>query len=70
MHMGAAGAAGGSDGQLWMWGHNATGQLGDGSTTNRSAPVQVGEDTVWKELIAGRYLTLALDENSGLWSGG
>lgn len=30
-----------SDGTLWAWGYNKYGQLGDGTTTNRSTPVQV-----------------------------
>jgi alpha-tubulin suppressor-like RCC1 family protein len=30
-----------SDGTLWCWGANAGGQLGDGTTTLRKAPVQV-----------------------------
>jgi len=30
-----------SDGTVWTWGRNAYGQLGDGTITNRSAPVQV-----------------------------
>jgi alpha-tubulin suppressor-like RCC1 family protein len=29
------------DGTVWAWGNNSTGQLGDGTTTNRLAPVQV-----------------------------
>lgn len=29
------------DGTVWAWGNNATGQLGDGTTTNRLVPVQV-----------------------------
>ena len=29
------------DGTVWAWGNNMYGQLGDGSTTNRSIPVQV-----------------------------
>ncbi len=30
-----------SDGSLWTWGANSVGQLGDGTQTNRSAPVQL-----------------------------
>ena len=29
------------DGTLWSWGFNSEGQLGDGTTTHRTAPVQV-----------------------------
>ena len=44
----ATAAAGGNhsvvvaqNGSVWAWGHNASGQLGDGSSTNRLSPVQV-----------------------------
>ena len=30
-----------SDSSVWCWGHNITGQLGDGTTTNATTPSRV-----------------------------
>lgn len=35
-----------NDGTLWAWGQNNWGQLGDGTTTNRLAPVKVDENVL------------------------
>jgi alpha-tubulin suppressor-like RCC1 family protein len=38
-------------GSLWSWGRNSGGQLGDGTTTNRSSPVQtVAGGTNWSSV--------------------
>ena len=43
-----------ANGQAWAWGYNNIGQLGDGTTTNRSSPVSVvGGFTDWVQISAG-----------------
>jgi alpha-tubulin suppressor-like RCC1 family protein len=40
-------------GTLWCWGQNTDGRVGDGTTTRRAAPVQVGSWTNWTAVSAG-----------------
>src|SRR5690606_14695465 len=51
----------GSDGKVYCWGQNMVGQLGDGSTTNRLAPVAVSApaNVTLSRLSAGDYHTCA-----------
>ena len=49
-----------TDGTLWTWGLNTSGQLGLGDALNRSSPVQVGALTSWHEVSNGSSFTLAL----------
>ena len=57
-----------SDGSLWAWGANGFGQLGDGSTTDRSVPVQVGQGFV--QVAAGRYFSMARKSDGSVWTWG
>lgn len=42
-------------GTLWCWGENGSGQVGDGSTTERQSPTQVGSATDWKAVSGGSF---------------
>ena len=50
-----------TDGTLWCWGSNAVGALGDGTTTARSSPVQIGALTTWLEWGSGYKSGIALE---------
>ena len=58
------------DGTLWAWGGNHNGQLGDGTATDRTAPVQVGTDTHWASAAAGNFHSLAIKTDGTLWTWG
>jgi alpha-tubulin suppressor-like RCC1 family protein len=60
-----------SDGTLWAWGNNQSGQLGDGNTgTVVSEPEQIGTGTNWKVIAAGNEHSLALTADGKLWAWG
>ncbi|MBI0063402.1 MULTISPECIES: RCC1 domain-containing protein [Bifidobacterium] len=65
----------GSDGNAYAWGHNYSGQIGDGTTTRRTTPVKVKKpagtpaDFTYTQVSAGVYYSLALgsDGNAYAW---
>jgi len=59
-----------SDGTVWAWGNNVYGQLGDGTTTNRSTPVQVGGLSGVVAVAAGAYHSMALKSDGTVWAWG
>jgi alpha-tubulin suppressor-like RCC1 family protein len=60
-----------TDGTLWVWGSNNSGQLGQNDTINRSSPVQVGASTDWLYVSAGKVgFFVALKTNGTLWAWG
>jgi hypothetical protein len=59
-----------TDGTLWSWGYNNSGQLGNGNTNNRSSPVQVGSLTNWLYIASGTNANIAVKTDGTLWSWG
>ncbi|MBD2863349.1 RCC1 domain-containing protein [Paenibacillus oceani] len=63
------------DGTVWSWGNNDYGQLGDGTKTSRSAPVQVktGPYSGLSHIVAisaGDYHAVALKSDGTVWAWG
>jgi alpha-tubulin suppressor-like RCC1 family protein len=56
-----------TDGTLWAWGDNSSGQLGTGGTTPAVSPVQIGAMTNWKYATAGSQFSLAIKTDGTLW---
>jgi hypothetical protein len=59
-----------SDGTLWAWGTNSSGQLGIGDTTEQYRPQQIGSDSDWSYCNAGSHSSAAIKSNGTLWTWG
>lgn len=59
-----------NDGTVWACGYNANGQLGDGTTTNRFAPVQVSGLSNIISIKAGTGHSLFLKNDGTVWACG
>lgn len=58
-----------SDGSLWAWGDNSSGQIGDGTSTHRRTPVQINLFNI-VEVSAGHTHSMALQSDGTLWTWG
>lgn len=59
-----------SDGTAWAWGHNGLGQLGNGTIINSNSPVQIGNESTWKQISVGNGHSIALKNDGTLWTWG
>ncbi|HOM01900.1 MAG TPA: hypothetical protein PLH43_03625 [Acetivibrio sp.] len=59
-----------SDGTVWAWGNNNNGQLGDGTSSSKTNPVQVKDLYDVKSIAAGGLHSLALKKDGTVWSWG
>ena len=57
-----------TDGTLWLWGYNGSGQLGDNTITDKSSPIQtVAGGNSWKQVAVSGYHTAAIKTDGTLW---
>jgi len=60
-----------TNGTVWGWGLNSSGQLGDGSVTSRLSPVSlIGGFTDWCQVSAGEAHSLGVRTNGTAWAWG
>jgi alpha-tubulin suppressor-like RCC1 family protein len=58
------------NGTLWGWGDNSSGQVGDGTNTQRTSPVQIGAGNTWTSVATGYTFSFGLQSNGTLWAWG
>ena len=63
-----------TDGTLWAWGYNASGELGLNNKTDYSSPVQIGSGTDWATAYGShafsQYNVHSIKTDGTLWSWG
>jgi hypothetical protein len=60
-----------TSGELWSWGSNVCGQLGDGTVTQRCSPIrEISSSTDWCQVSAGCIHTAAIKTSGQIWSWG
>ena len=59
-----------ANGTVWSWGDNNDGQLGNGSTTGTTVPVQTSTIASASQVAAGYYQSLAIEADGSVWAWG
>ena len=59
-----------TDGNVWAWGQNGSGQLGDNTQTNRSTPVRVSGLSNIRDISAGPSFSTAVGYDGSIWTWG
>jgi alpha-tubulin suppressor-like RCC1 family protein len=62
-----------SDGSVWAWGANFSDQIGDGTSTQRTSPVQISTTPEFESVSALNNVSVALEKGTGqrwIWGAG
>lgn len=57
-------------GELWMWGANSVGQLGNNTAVGASSPVQVGTASNWSQIAITISASMGIKTDGTLWGWG
>jgi alpha-tubulin suppressor-like RCC1 family protein len=57
-------------GDLFAWGENPGGVLGNGTTLPQVTPVRIPPQAAWMHIIAGEHFTIGLRKDGSLWAWG
>lgn len=58
------------NGEVFTWGRNLHGELGNGTTSNSNAPIKVNIPDKIKSVVGGFYSSFAVTEDGELYSWG
>ena len=56
--------------QAYTWGRNSEGQLGDGTLVNKSSPITVSGDHMFRKIDGGEKHSIGLDTGGQVWGWG
>lgn len=56
--------------ELWGWGFNSSGQVGDNTVVSKSSPVQIGASTNWSKISSGHNSSFSIKTDGTLWAWG
>jgi alpha-tubulin suppressor-like RCC1 family protein len=59
-----------TNGTLWSWGWNGSGQLGNNSSTDAFSAIQIGALSTWAQIFTQRWASYGIQSSAGLWSWG
>ena len=55
---------------LWAWGYNGYGQIGDGTLIDKTSPIIISTSNDWRLIAGFSYHNLAIKADSTLWAWG
>ena len=58
------------DGEMWLWGSNTFGQIGNGNKNTIKIPTKISYETKIKERKISTFFSIAIDEEENIWTCG